>query len=157
MSGQTFPAGNRVTGTQLTNIVYQNEDGVSAIAVTSGTDATTSATYVNMAGTGATTSFSFTKELTSTRLIVRLEAGWEAATAGTQMRFGVLVSGTDYDCCQSLGNATTTISHAAGFAIISGLAAGAYTIQGRWKRSAGTGTPTRSVNEWLAISCAEIT
>src|SRR5690348_468954 len=157
MSGQSFGAGNRITGTQATNIVYQNEDGISGAAVTSGSDTTTSSSYVNLAGTGSVTSFSFTKALTSTRLIVRLEMGWQNATAVSDMSAGVLVNGTDYECARQSLNTTTNIGYVAGFAIITGLTAGAYTIQGRWKRRSGTGTPTRSSTEWLATYCAKIT
>lgn len=156
MSGQTFPAGGRPTGTQLTNIQYQNEEGVSNQAVTSGTDTTTSASYANLAGTGSVTSFTFNKVLASTRVIVRVEAGWQSITNTANTRFGVNVAGTDYDCAQGLAQTGQNLLQA-GFAIISGLAAGAYTVQGRWRRVGGAGTPTRTTNEWLAISAAEIT
>lgn len=156
MSGQTFDAGLPVIAEDLTNIVYQNEDGVSTQAVSSGTDTTTSASYANMAGTGSTTSFTFTKVLASTRVKVEIDASWTAVTNTAQIRVGALVNGTDYDCAGMLLTAAAwgTVS---GFAIISGLAAGAYTIQARWKRPAGTGTATRDTNAWLALSAAEIT
>ena len=157
MSGQTFSAGNKVKGVDLTNIVYQNEDGVSAAATTSGSDTTTSSSFANLAGTGSVTSFSFTKALTSTRLIVRLEMGWQNATAVSDMSAGVNVNSTDYEVARQSLNTTTNIGYVAGFVIISGLTAGVYTVQGRWKRRSGSGTPTRSSTEWLAISCAEIT
>lgn len=156
MAGQTFSAGSRPTGAQLTNIVYQNEDGISNAAVTAGTDTTASASYVNLAGTGSVSSFNFTKVLTATRIKVEIALGWQCITATANIQGGVLVNGTDYDCVKGGAQISQNVI-SPGFVIISGLAAGSYTVQGRWKRILGTGTPTRSVNEWLTISAAEIT
>ena len=156
MSGITFNAGLPVIANDLTDIVYQNEELISAQAVSSGSDTTTSASYANMAGTGATTSFSFTKALTSTRVKIELIAGWSSGTNSSVMRAGALVNGTDYDCGQiALGTGVT--GYSAGFAVITGLAAGTYTVQARWKRVSGSGTPTRDSNMWLSMSAAEIT
>lgn len=156
MSGQTFPAGGRPTGAQLTAIQYNNRTGVSNQAVTAGTDTTVSATYVNLAGTGSTTSFSFTKVLASTNLLVELHAGFQATTNSAIARFGVLVNAVDNDCAQNI-QVAGSYNQCTGFAIISGLAAGTYTIQGRWRRVGGTGTCTRDTNCWLAIAAAETT
>ena len=157
MSGQTFSAGVPPTGAELTAIQYQNEVNISNIAVTSGTDTTTSSSYVNMAGSGSVTSVSFTKVLSVTNIKVSMAVGWENASNTSLVKFGVLVDGTDYDVCQSILNATLTIGFAAGDVIITGVAAGTYTIQGRWKRAGGTGTPSRSVNEWFSMTVAECT
>jgi hypothetical protein len=156
VSGQTFPAGGRPTGAQLTAIQYNNRTGVSNQSVTAGTDTTTSATYANLAGTGSTTSFSFTKVLTSTNLFVTVHAGFLAATNSAICRFGVLVNGVDNDCGQDIQAAGDYIG-VSGFAIISGLSAGTYTIQGRWRRVGGTGTCTRDTNTWYALEAAETT
>lgn len=156
MSGQTFAAGVPPTGAQLTNIVYQNDDGVSNAAVTSGSDTTTSSSYANMAGTGSVTSYSFTKALTSTRLKVTIAASYVALTNNATVQVGVLVSGTDYDCGRVLIT-TGAGGYSMGWAYITGLAAGTYTIQARWKRTSGTGTASRGTDQWLSIACAEVT
>lgn len=130
--------------------------GVTNPAVTSGSDTTTSSSFVNMAGTGAVTSFPFPKQVATTRLIVWMMGGWQNATAVSDMSYGVLVNGTDYELDRQSLNATTTVGKYIGFALITGLAIATYTIQGRWKRRSGGGTPTRSSAEWLAISCTEI-
>lgn len=156
MSGQNFAAGARPTGAQLTAIQYNNRTGVSNQSVSSGTDTTTSATYANMAGTGSTTSFSFTKVLTATNLLVTVHAGFLAATNSAIARFGVLVNGVDTDCCQDIQTTGNYIG-VSGFGIITGLAAGTYTIQGRWRRVGGAGTCTRDTNTWYAVEAAETT
>lgn len=156
MSGQTFSAGQRAVASPFTNIQYQNETGISNAATTAGSDTTTSATYVNLAGTGSVTSFSFTKVLAATNLKVAISASWVAATNSANTRFAVLVNGVDYECCGGLaGTGAGYMTY--GWQYIPGLAAGVYTIQGRWKRFAGTGTPTRDTNSWLSISVAECT
>lgn len=131
--------------------------GVTNPATTSGNDTTTSASFVNMAGTGAVTSFPFTKQVSTTRLIAWMVAGWQNGGAAlSDVSVGVLVNGTDYECDRQSLNASVTIGKFVGFALITGLPTGTYTIQGRWKRRGGTGTPSRSNAEWLAISCSEI-
>jgi hypothetical protein len=109
-----------------------------------------------MAGTGSVTSFSFPKQISTTRLIVWMMGGWQNATAVSDLSFGVLVNGTDYELDRQSLNTTASIGKFIGFALITGLTAANYTIQGRWKRRSGSGTPTRSAAEWLAISCTEI-
>jgi hypothetical protein len=138
--------------------VCGSENGVSQVATSSGTTTTNSSSYVNMAGTGAVTSFSFVKRFTATRVRIDMSATFYTSTAGCGARFGVLVNGTDYDVCQLAGNvpAASTHLHAGGFAYIpAGLAAGTYTVQGRWKWIVLTGTLTRDTNDWLSISARE--
>lgn len=155
MSGQTFSAGQRTTGTQLTNIVYQNDDGISALAVSSGTDTTTSASYVNLAGTGSTTSFTFTKALAATRLKVTMLAGWGGTGVAT-VQFAVRVNSTDFDIAKAIV-ASAVDGFTGGVVYISGLAAGAWTVQGRWLKAGGAGNPQRTVNNWFTLTAAECT
>jgi hypothetical protein len=130
-------------------------NAISNPAVTSGSDTTVSAVFVNMAGTGAVTSFVFNKKLAATKVVVTMFVGWQNAVALSQMSFGVLVNGVDYECTRSSQNATNTPALSSGFAVISGLAVGAYTVQARWKRRGGSGTPTRSNDEILAMIAEE--
>lgn len=138
--------------------VCGSEQGVSQAAVSSGTNTTNSSSYSSMAGTGSVTSFSFTKRFATTRVRIDMSATFYTSTTACGARFGVLVNGTDYDVCQLAGNVPVAVTHlpAAGFAYIpSGLAAGSYTVQGRWKWIGSTGTLTRDNNDWLAISARE--
>ena len=131
--------------------------GINGQAVSSGTNTTTSASYANLAGTGATTSFSFTKRLasTKTRLRVFIAASFLASGGTTLAEFGVLVDGVDTAVCHAIG-ATGGYASAVGVAYLTGLAAGALTVQGRWRRSAGGGTATRDTNCWLTIDAQEV-
>lgn len=130
--------------------------GASNQAVTSGSDTTTSATYVNMTGTGAVTSFSFTKRRAATRVKLSTGMTWSASAAGSCLvRVGLLLNSVDYDCAQQIIGASQ-FGSLAGWQYATGVPAGTYTVQARWKRTGGTGTAQRSVNEWLAIEAEEV-
>jgi hypothetical protein len=135
-----------------------NPVGVSAAAVSSGTDTTTSDTYANMAGTGALTSVSITKLGTGTRIRVAMSVTFSSSVGGLGGQFGVLVNGVDTDVCKLSNSVPAASTHlpASGWNYISGLAAGTYTVQGRWHRTAATGTLTRDGNDWLAIEAQEV-
>lgn len=130
-------------------------NAVSNPAVSSGSDTTASSAYVNMAGTGSVTSFPITKKLAATKLVIRQHVGWQNTVGLSQMSFGVSVNGVDYECTRHSANATNTPLISSGLIVISGLAAGTYTVQGRWKRRGGSGTPTRSNDEILAMEAEE--
>lgn len=138
-------------------LVGNNMAGICALNTSSGTDTTTSATYVNLAGTGSTTSFSFTKISAATRLLFRCSAGFYVTDGGTSIDFAVLVNGTDYFLTRLGDTVSANVNlTASGFVYVSGLAAGAYTIQGRWKRAGGVGTGGRNQNGTYALNCEEV-
>lgn len=130
--------------------------GVNAAATTSGTTTTTSAAYVNMAGTGAQTSFSFTKLRSDTDLVVFMAVSRYDATSASTAMYGVNINSTDYDMMLHILNQTLNHQFAAAQRNISGLAAGAYTVQARWKRQGGTGTLTRDNLDWLSVHVMEM-
>lgn len=144
--------------TGVSNAVNRTPAGVNALAVTSGTDTTTSSSYANLAGTGSVTSFSFTKRETVTRIKVFIAASFSAVANNAAVTFGVRINGVDYDVVQlAPGSGATGTATGVAFIGASVVAAGTYTVQGRWKRAAGAGTPTRSVdNNWLTIYCEEV-
>jgi hypothetical protein len=146
------------TATVAGDLVGASCNGICQVATTSpNTDTTTSATYVNMAGTGSVTSFTFVKRFASTRIKVDLDATFSTSATGSGPKFGVRINGADYDLCQIGANAPSAVhTQASGVKYISGIPAGTYTIQGRWLRLAGAGTLTRDFNDWLAISAAEV-
>lgn len=129
--------------------------GASAVATTAGTDTTTSASYANLAGTGSTTSFSFTKVRTDTRVRLEISAGWFSAANSSVVKFGMRINSVDYDCfMESFVSGGSAMGYGWTW-VPSGLAAGTYTVQARWLRVSGAGTPSRSTNDWLAISARE--
>jgi len=121
----------------------------------SGGDSTTSASYVSMA---ATSSFSFTKYLSTTSIKIDLHATFAVSAVSTSARFGVLINGVDYDICQMFINEANSRRNSSGSVPVAlGLGAGVYTIQARWKRVAGAGTLQRFVtDDWLALCAAEV-
>lgn len=147
----SLPAGHKVSADEF-NVAMGNREGITVAAPS---ESTTSSSYVNM---GATSSFSFTKILGSTRLRIEMELTFFVTNADTSTRFGVRINGVDYDVLHVGGNTIVANSNfaAAGSAIVaSGLAAGTYTIQGRWKRTGGTGSSSRFTNGWLSLYCTE--
>lgn len=115
----------------------------------------TPAAYTNV---GGTSSFSFTKLQTATRLRIDLATSqfFSAATAGVQ--YAALINGVDYMIAQL--NPTTAASQhlaTAGFRYITGgtIPAGTFTVQLRWLR-VGTGTLNSDANDWLSFSCREL-
>lgn len=118
-------------------------------------DTTTSATYVNLAGTS---SFSFTKFLDSTRLLVTINTSCFVTVAATEVRYAVRINSTDFDVANFFFNPTSTHLQTSGTRIIvaASVPAGAHTVQGRWRRVSGTGTLTRDAGDWLSIAVTEI-
>jgi len=153
----TFAAGQWLNASDLNDLVSMlgGETGASNPAVTSGNDTTTSASYVSLAGTGSVTSFSFTKVWASTRVELSIAAGWSPTTSSAGVTFGMRIDSTDYDCVKDV-KGTGVVGTPSGFAVVTGLAAGTYTVQARWKRHTGTGTLNRDTNHWLAILAKEI-
>lgn len=125
-------------------------------AVTAGTDTTTSATYVNLAGTGATTSISFPKRFDATALEVVMSPVFWANGASSGARFGARINGTDYDICQVAPPASARTGVSGVRKVAAGLAAGTYTVQARWLRYTGAGTLTRDTLDWFSMSVREV-
>lgn len=135
-----------------------NGASIGALAVSSGTDTTTSGTYVNMAGTGSTTVVNYTKKYsaTFTKLKVSMFGTFFTATNPSTINYGIRTNSTDYQIGQ-LNIGTAAQHHSFGGEIfITGIAAGALTFQARWLRVTGTGTPTRGIDDWLAIIVEEV-
>lgn len=131
--------------------------GISAAATTSGADTTTSATYVNMAGTGSATSLTFVKQQDDTAVRVRIEFGAFVTTAIAGVDYGFRVNSLDFQVGRFLFNTTAQhlpLSSTGGIAA-GALAAGTYTVQARWKRYTGTGTLNRNADDWLAMTVEE--
>jgi hypothetical protein len=148
-------AGNFIYASDANSPAPVNNTGVNAQAVSSGTDTTTSASYVNLAGTGSQTSFPWEKKYDYTTGMIFLSAGWSAVTATTLGKFGVLINGVDYDITHMILG-TGAVGMVSSFRLITGLVAGNYTVQGRWYREGGAGTASRSTNDWLSMVMQEI-
>lgn len=155
-----FSAGNKLLASELNALndlatAAITEYGISAAAVTSGTDDTSSGTLVNMAGTGSTTAFSFTKIASSTRVRFDVRPGWRAITAAGWAEFAVLMNGVDYVVGRDVQLSIGDSQMASLFSYVSGVAAGIYTCQLRWRVASGT-TIRRSTQEWVSASASEV-
>jgi hypothetical protein len=151
----------RVTNAPFTvngDQICGSTEGINGAATsTPNVDDTASTSYVNMAGTGSVTSFSFTKRYAATRIRVDLQASFQViGTGNSAARFAVLINGTDYDIVNRHVNPALTHAETGGTRYISGVAAGTYTVQGRWRRTAGTQTLRRASDDWLSISATEV-
>lgn len=129
--------------------------GVNAAAVTSGSDTTTSGTNVNLAGTGSVTSFSFVKRYAGTRIRLELSVSCFCQTANSTGIFGVRINAVDYDVVNLSPAPLGTRLGLVGVRYITGVGAGTWTVQGRWRRSLGTGTLVRNTEDWLTIDARE--
>lgn len=119
--------------------------------IVSGT--TTSGSYVDMP---ATSSFSFTKIHASTSIALTMDVSLLSTAASTIARFGVRINSVDYDITEVTFNVSNTHLRGSGTRdVAAALAAGAYTIQGRWLRTTGAGTLTIS-NDWFSMRATEI-
>jgi hypothetical protein len=124
-----------------------------------GDNTTTSGTYANFPGTS---SFSFTKNAASTKLVVNISLSlWDAANMNTLAKVGVLVNGTDVDCGQfffstpASGTELAVHRPIACSVVISSVPAGSQTIQVRWSRASGTGTLHFDSNDRLSATAQE--
>lgn len=139
------------------DMVTASNNTINGQAVTSGTDTTTSATYVNLAGTGSVTSLSFVKRFTATAIEIAMHPTCYFQTAQAGAKFGARVNSVDYDVCRCVPATVNEHFQVSGVAkVAAGLAAGTYTIQARWLRFIGTGTLTRDVNDWFSMSAREV-
>ncbi len=100
---------------------------------------TTSATYASLP---VATSVSFTKLFAATALRIDFcTYPWVSVAVATELMFGVLINGVDYDVSHAWVNEASIRRLSSGVArVAAGLAAGTYTIQPRWRRVSGTGT-----------------
>lgn len=109
-------------------------------------------TYVNANG-----SVSFTKILASSRLLVRLGfTCYGTTTPPWELLYGVNINSIDYDVGKL--NIGTANVHAAAYAerTISGIAAGAYTVQVRMKNSNAAKTTILDNGDVLSLTVSEI-
>jgi hypothetical protein len=127
---------------------------------TTGNDDTVSATFVNMAGTAAVTTFSFTKLYAAnvTRLQARMKQSFVAVGGNVMAEIALRINGVDYVMGAEAPGAAGEYGYVSGERFITGVPAGTYTVQARWRRAAGGGANAarRDVNTWLSAMLEEI-
>lgn len=134
-------------------VLVQNEGGLGNLTLGGGS--TNVATYGDIPGS---TSFSFQKLYSSTQTKLRV---WLSVTARVDVTFtnsgwGVRVNGTDYDVAHNEFGTTSAHQCISGGIFITGVPAGTYTVQGRYKRDGGTGSIFVDNNDRLTVLMAEV-
>jgi len=135
-----------------------NANGVSNASTTSGTDSLTSGTYVNMSGTGSVTNFNVTKRQAGTKMRLAMNGTFYTSSSASGASFALRINSTDYEISRISATVVAT-NHTtfAGFVYVTGIAAGLWNVQARWRRLAGAGTVTRDADDWLALEAMEVT
>jgi len=133
-------------------------NGINGAAMASGTDSTTSGTYVNWGGTTPLNNFSFTKRFASTRVRIDLHLTLYAVTNDAGVFLGVNLNSTDFDIAklEAAAGLLGERKQVSGVRFLTGIPAGTYTVTGRWKRTTGTGTLTRAPDDWVSLAAMEV-
>lgn len=126
----------------------------------SGSGTTTSGVWVRMPGDPE---FAFVKRWADTRVEATVAtSAYVAGSAATRMTAGVRFvpaaggASTDAHVVQYYFNATLDHRAFSGTQLVSGLAAGVYTVQLVWARVGGSGTLTQDTGDWLSAVCREV-
>ncbi|MFG2059659.1 hypothetical protein ACGFI9_37175 [Micromonospora sp. NPDC048930] len=134
------------SGARLTPARLNFGENGTKVFATTGT--MSSATYVDLPGLSAT-SFPVKKWATSSKLYVTMRFEAFSSAASTGLRLGVRINGVDYDVAYQYFTSANIYVPFSGWAYVaSGLAAGTYTVQARWKVATGPGV----INTHNAIS-----
>jgi len=120
------------------NPTITNKTGLNGTLLATGTTGSTSYANLPAKAAGGAASFSFTKKRSDTRLRVAMKLIAYSDATSTGMQLGCQIGATDYDVTRCYYTSAIYLN-ANGWTYISGLAAGTYTLQGRWKRFAGSG------------------
>jgi hypothetical protein len=146
----TFYAGQKLRASRLAQLA-----NVDVFASLGGCSLTlTSATYVNI--TNASKSFTKLGGATDSDLVVQASlSAWSSATA-TIIKIGVNVNSADTDAITfPFNTASVHTTSPDGIARITGLAAGAYTVQLRALRVSGAGTVTIDTQDTVSMTIRE--
>jgi hypothetical protein len=144
------PSGNYIIGNYQGGpnpLAYNfNNDAVS--------DTTTSISFVDLAG-GITIS-NFVKMRSDTAIEVDMRVSMTTTVANTRVGVAARIDGVDTQVTALTINPINTHTFVTGKENVLGISAGVYTIQGRWRRAAGTGTLTRNSDDWVTMAAREV-
>ncbi len=134
--------------TRITNIAV-----MSALSPT-GITASTSATYVDIAGTS--TPWSKRADAAGSNVLVLLTLRGFSSVAGNRNMFAIKIGATDYDVIVGDSNLANAHETYVGFAAIPSVAAGSYTPIVRFKRVSGTGAVTVGGGDTVSFLIGEL-
>lgn len=118
-----------------------------------GSGTTTSAAFANLPGTPTCT---VVKAYDATDLLVDARIATLSTLANTSVEVAVNVNSTDYLIWHMVHNPANTHDAYGGVIRIAGLAAGSWTLTGRWRRPAGGGTITMNADDYFNVSVQEV-
>jgi len=164
-SGSSDPTG--VTGAMYYNSslgkfrCYQNGEWRNCVSsvqsnglsTAAGSGSTTSTSYSNLPSTSSVT---FTKSATGTKLLISVSTSWRTNVNPSASMLGVNIGGTDYDCTRTTFNTANAHQQISCSIVVSSIPAGSVTVQLRWKIFSGT-SPTLNIdsNDWISVSVVE--
>lgn len=148
--------GMRLSAARLNAGMAAGETGIKEMVAT-GT--MSSSSYVDIPGSDGSTAFTVTKHSSGSKLYVAMTLRAFSDGASTGLRLGVRINGVDYDVAFGYYTQASVYLPVVGFNtnVASGLAAGAYTVQPRWRRTTGSGViNTHSSISELDVSVREV-
>lgn len=119
------------------------------------TGTTSSTTYSNYPGTS---SISFTKAASSTKLVVSINVDpWKSSTSTGMVDIAVNIAGTDYFCTKFFFNSQNVHEQVACSVIVTGISAGAQTAQIQWRMDPGSSGCTFNADNdtWTTMTIQE--
>jgi hypothetical protein len=119
----------------------------------SGTNDTTSATFVNFPIGGDVT---FTKQGSSSLVLVQAHLSLYTTVASTGAEFAVLIGSTDYPLAWFWINQANTHVSISGVVPVPGLGTGTVTGRLRWRRHGGTGILRTDANDHASLMLLEV-
>lgn len=131
--------------------------GQVAFSNTPGADTTAGAAYSNF---GISTATTFTKRIAGSKLRIDFSSSCFTTAVNTSVQFGMDVfnSTNAYQptMTRMLINTANEHTMVAGGTLLSGVAAGTYTVQPLWLRFSGAGTLTSNSDDWLTYFVSEV-
>lgn len=124
---------------------------------TSGQDDVAASAFEDMGGTGTLVSFSFTKRYADSKIQVSMHASCYCVNASpNNIIFGVRINAVDTPMFRIIVPNLNERRYSSGINNITGVPAGVYTVQGRWRRESGTGTGRRDSGDWFSMAATEV-
>lgn len=111
----------------------------------------------SFADTASTSSVSFTKVDADSRLRVDFHASCSVTgSVPSSAEFAVRINGVDYAIVKNTISVAALRKTFSGIQLIGSIAAGTYTVQGRWRRASGSGTLAMDPNDTLSFTISEV-
>lgn len=137
----------------VTTAIAELRTGSAGLSNAAGAGTTTSSSYADVAGS---TSVSFTKLQASTAIVAAVSLNcYITGATNTPVSVALSINATDYEIYEYFLNDISKHYPTNGYRRVTGVAAGTYTVQVRWKRVSGSGTVTTDVNDWVSVSLQE--